>query len=175
MIFTAGAVAGSYLIDIEKRTDERGFFARSWCEQEFARHGLTIRIAQINVAVSNKRGTLRGMHYQQAPYAEAKVVRGTRGAIFDVALDLRPESRTYRKWFGAELSERNFSTLYVPEGCAHGYLTLEPDSEVQYLTSCAYAPTAARGVRFDDPAFGIQWPGSPEEISAADRNWPLFS
>jgi dTDP-4-dehydrorhamnose 3,5-epimerase len=175
MIFTAGSVAGSFLIDVEQRTDERGFFGRSWCQDEFARHQLTTHIAQINIGVSSKRGTLRGMHYQEAPYAEAKVVRCTRGAIFDVAVDLRPASPTFRKWFGAELTERNFRTLYVPEGCAHGYLTLEPDSEVQYLTSCAYAPAAARGIRFDDPAFGIQWPGPAEVISAADRNWPLFS
>ena len=174
MIFTPGAVAGSYVIDVERRTDDRGFFARSWCAEEFAKHGLEIRIAQINVAVSRKRATLRGLHYQEAPFAEVKVVRCTRGAVFDVALDLRPSSPTYLKWFGVELTEENVRALYVPEGCAHGYLTREPDSEVEYLTSHAYVPAAARGVRFDDPAFGIDWPGEPEEISAADRNWPAF-
>jgi dTDP-4-dehydrorhamnose 3,5-epimerase len=174
VIFTPGGVSGSYVIDLEPRADERGYFGRTWCEQEFAAHDLETRIAQINVAVNTKRGTLRGLHYQLAPSAEVKLVRCTRGAVFDVMVDLRPSSSTYREWFGVELNETNARALYIPTGCAHGYLTLEPASDVQYLTSCAFAPSAARGVRFDDPAFGIEWPAAPEEISAADRSWPYF-
>lgn len=175
MKFTETSIAGVWLIDLEPRADERGYFARTWCEQEFAAHGLSTRIAQANTGVSPRRGTLRGIHYQEAPHAEVKVVRCTRGAVHDVVVDLRPESPTHRRWLGVALSARNGRTLYAPAGCAHGYLTLEDDTELLYMTSDFYAPAAARGVRYDDPAFDITWPGNIELVSAQDRSWPDYA
>jgi dTDP-4-dehydrorhamnose 3,5-epimerase len=172
MRFTETKVAGAFLIEPEPIADERGFFARTWCREEFADHGLTGELAQANISFNHRQGTLRGLHYQAAPHAEAKLVRSTRGAIWDLALDLRRDSPTYLAWFGAELSDANRQMLYVPEGCAHGFLTLTDDAEVAYQMSAPYAPEAARGVRFDDPAFGIEWPGEVVVINQRDRSYP---
>ena len=172
MRFTETKVAGAFLIEPEPVADERGFFARIWCREEFADHGLTGELAQANISFNHRRGTLRGLHYQAAPDAEAKLVRVTRGAIWDLALDLRRDSPTYLAWFGAELSDANRAALYVPEGCAHGFLTLTDGAEVAYQMSAPYAPQAARGVRFDDPAFGIEWPGEVVVINERDRTYP---
>lgn len=163
---------GIWLLELERREDERGYFARLWCEQELARHGLSTRIAQMNVQLSPRTGTLRGMHFQQAPHAEVKIVRCNRGRVFDVAVDLRPDSPTRHRWIGVELTAGDGRMLYVPKGCAHGYLTLEQDTEVMYIASEFYAPESARGVRYDDPALGIQWPEPPALVSPADRGWP---
>jgi len=175
MIFSASEIGGVFVLDPERREDARGYFARAWCAEEFAAHGITTTIAQINVGYSKARGTLRGIHYQTAPHEECKVVRCTRGRVLDVAVDLRAGSPTRNRWHAAELTEENGRVLVVPEGCGHAYLTLEPDSEIEYLTSCAYVPSAATGARFDDPAFGIAWPSAPAVISDQDRNWPLQS
>lgn len=175
MKFTPGTIDGVWLIDLEPRADERGFFARTWCQKELESQGLSTRIAQANTGFSPRRGTLRGMHYQDAPDAEVKLIRCTRGAVYDVIVDLRPDSPTHCAWMGVELSARNGRSLYAPEGCAHGYLTLEDDSEVLYFASQFYAPASARGVRYDDPAFGIAWPGSIELVSAQDRAWPNYA
>ncbi len=172
MIFTPTPLHGSYLIDIGKIEDERGFFARAWCREEFENHGLRARFTQINVGLNTWKGTLRGMHYQVEPHAEVKVVRCTRGKVFDVIVDLRPGSPTYKRWFGAELSAENHRMIYIPEGFAHGYLTLTDQAEIYYLVSTPYAPDAARGVRYNDPAFGIAWPGAITTISEKDASWP---
>jgi dTDP-4-dehydrorhamnose 3,5-epimerase len=172
MRFTETKVAGAFLIEPEPIADERGFFARTFCRDEFAANGLNPELAQANVSFNHHRGTLRGMHYQASPYEEAKLVRCTRGAIFDVALDLRPGSPTYLAWFGIELTDANHNMLYVPEGCAHGFLTLTDATEVAYQMSAPYAPAAARGVRWDDPAFGIEWPGEIVVINERDRSYP---
>ena len=175
MRFTETKVAGAFLIEPEPIADERGFFARTWCREEFADHGLNPELAQANISFNHHKGTLRGLHYQAAPHEEAKLVRCTRGAIWDLALDLRPGSPTYRAWFGAELTAGNRAMLYVPEDCAHGFLTLADDTEVAYQMSAPYAPEAARGVRFDDPAFGIEWPGEVVVINERDRTYPDFA
>jgi dTDP-4-dehydrorhamnose 3,5-epimerase len=174
MIFTETPLSGAFLIDLERKEDHRGFFARSWCREEFQHHGLNPGLTQINLGFSGKRGTLRGMHYQVTPDAEVKVVRCTLGAIFDVIIDLRPGSNTHCKWFGVELNCRNRSMLYVPEGFAHGYQTFEDDTEMYYLTSRPYAPKSARGCRYNDPTFGIEWPLPIECISDADMSWPDY-
>jgi dTDP-4-dehydrorhamnose 3,5-epimerase len=174
MIFEETRLPGAYLIRLEPRADARGFFARSWCQHEFAEHGLADCIAQANVSYNTRRGTLRGMHWQEAPFAETKLVRCTRGAIFDAIVDLRPDSPSYRQWYGAELSAENRSMLYVPEGFAHGFLTLDDDTEVTYQVSQFYTPGAERGARHDDPAFGIVWPLPIEVISDKDRTWPDY-
>ncbi len=172
MRFTETKVAGAFLIEPELLTDERGFFARTWDREELEARGLNPRLAQCSISFSHRRGTLRGLHYQVAPHEEAKLIRCTQGAIWDVALDLRPGSPTYGAWFGAELSAANRAMLYIPEGCAHGQLTLTDDAEVFYQISAPYAPAAARGVRFDDPAFGIEWPVEVEVINDRDRTYP---
>jgi dTDP-4-dehydrorhamnose 3,5-epimerase len=174
VVFTETELAGAYIIDIEKRTDGRGFFARSFCAREFEQHGLNARCVNTNVSVSTKRGTLRGMHYQVAPHAEAKLVRCTRGAIDDVIIDLRPGSRTLGKWIGVELTSDNYRMLYVPEGFAHGFMTLTDNVEVTYQVSAFYTPEAEAGIRFDDPAFNIVWPADVRVISDKDRSWPLY-
>ena len=148
---------------------------RAWCSKEFSEHAIDFSPVQSNLGFSNKKGTVRGMHFQVAPALEAKLVRCTRGSIFDVVLDLRPDSPSHGKWYGAELSADNGNMLYVPEDCAHGYQTLEDDTEVFYMASEFYTPNAARGVRFDDPAFGIQWPLTATMVSDQDRNWPLVA
>ncbi|HJR71746.1 MAG TPA: dTDP-4-dehydrorhamnose 3,5-epimerase family protein [Gammaproteobacteria bacterium] len=174
MKFSASPLSGCHIIELDKRVDERGYFARTWCRQELAEHGLSMEVAQVNVGVSTKTGTLRGMHYQLPPHAEIKIVRCSRGAAYDVAVDLRPDSPTFRRWYGVELTHDSGRMLYVPEGCAHGYLTLAADTELLYFTSHAYAPGAARGVRYDDPAFGIEWPAPVRVVSNADATWPDF-
>lgn len=174
MIFQTTKLAGVFEISPELRPDERGFFMRTWCQQEFEQHGLNGKLVQCSVSFNTLRGTLRGMHYQEAPFAEAKLVRCTAGAIYDVALDLRPESPTYKQWYGTVLSARNRHALYVPERCAHGFLTIEDESEVLYQMSEFYHPEAAKGVRWDDPAFGIVWPGAVKVISERDRDVPDF-
>jgi dTDP-4-dehydrorhamnose 3,5-epimerase len=165
---------GAYRVELDRREDERGFFARGWCRREAAEHGLIMKFVQSNIGFSRSRGTLRGLHYQTAPDAEVKLVRCTRGAVLDVLVDLRPNSPTHRRWVAAELTADNHSALYAPEGVAHGYLTLADDSEIVYETTAFFAPDAARGVRYDDPAFGIDW-GSPiRVISERDRTWPDY-
>ncbi len=169
MIFQETALPGAYLIDLEKRGDERGFFARVFCEREFAAHGLITRFVQVNNSLSADRGTLRGMHYQLPPHAETKVVRCIRGALWDVILDLRPNSPTFGKSVGVELSAENRRMIYVPKGFAHGFLTLKDDSEAFYFTDEFYAPESERGLRWDDPRFGLEWPMAPTVISEKDR------
>jgi dTDP-4-dehydrorhamnose 3,5-epimerase len=167
-------LAGACVLEVERREDERGFFARVWCAEELATAGLDTRISQINVGFNLRRGTLRGLHFQRAPHAEVKLVRCTAGAVYDVIVDLRPESPTHRRWIGAELSAENHRQLYVPAGFAHGYQTLTDSAEISYLTSVPYAPESATGVRFDDPAFGIDWPEPVTVVSDADRSWPDY-
>ncbi len=173
MRFTETDVQGARVIDPTPRQDDRGRFMRAWCAKEFAEHGINFVPVQANMGFSVRKGTVRGMHLQEAPALEAKLVRCTRGAIFDVVIDLRPESPTYGKWYGTELSAENARMLYVPEQCAHGYQTLEHGTEMYYMASQFYTPSAARGVRFNDPAFGVQWPLAPTVVSEQDRNWPL--
>lgn len=173
MIFTEVDLPGAFVIDLDRVNDERGFFARAWSQDEFRNHGLTHRVVQANVAYNDRRGTLRGMHYQAAPHEEAKLIRCTRGSLYDVIIDLRPGSPTYRRWTGVELTAGDGRMFYVPEGFAHGYQTLEDDTEVYYLVSEPYAPQAERGVRWDDPAFAIDWPAAEQRIiSEKDRGWP---
>lgn len=175
MIFRETALPGVFVIEPEPWEDQRGFFARTWCQREFAEHGLDPRLVQCSVSFNRRRGTLRGMHYQAPPHAEAKLIRCTRGAIWDVALDLRSGSPTFGQHVGEELSAANRAALYIPEGFAHGFQTLEDDTEVLYQMSEFYAPDAARGIRFDDPAFGIRWP-LPEPIMLnRDRTYPDFA
>jgi dTDP-4-dehydrorhamnose 3,5-epimerase len=174
MIFHSTKLAGAYEIHLEPKSDERGFFARSWCQQEFAHHRLNPKVVQCNVSVTLRRGTLRGLHFQSAPFAEAKLVRCTSGAIYDVVLDLRPASPTFRCWISIVLSAESRNMVYVPEGCAHGFLTLQDNVEVFYQMSEFYNAEAARGVRWDDPAFRITWPGKVEVISERDRTYPDF-
>jgi len=175
MEFSETKLKGGFLVGLSKRSDQRGFFARAWCKDEFAAHGLNPNMVQLNTAHSHEKGTLRGMHFQAEPHAEAKFVRCTRGALFDVMIDLRPDSPTHRQWFGAELTADNGLMMYVPEGFAHGYQTLSDDTEMYYLTSAVYAATSAGGVRYDDPAFGIQWPLPVSVISDADAKWPDYA
>ena len=174
MIFTETRLSGVFVIDIEPHRDERGFFARQWCAREFAEAGLDTRIAQINTAHNIAAGTLRGLHFQVAPDGESKLVRCPRGAIFDVAVDLRPQSPTFCAWFGVGLDATSGRMLFIPEGCAHGYLTLTPGTDVSYQASRPYVASSARGVRHDDPAFGISWPASVQTISHQDDSWERF-
>jgi dTDP-4-dehydrorhamnose 3,5-epimerase len=169
VIFTELSLPGAFLIEVEPLADERGFFARTFCSAEFERLGLNPAIAQCSISFNTRRGTLRGMHYQAHPYGESKLVRCTRGAIYDVIVDPRPDSEAYCRWFAVELAADNYRTLYIPEGLAHGFQTLEDNSEVFYQISRPYVPEAVRGVRWDDPAFGIQWPEEPVVISPRDR------
>jgi dTDP-4-dehydrorhamnose 3,5-epimerase len=158
VVFVETKLQGVYIIEVEKMDDERGFFARTFCQHEFEAHGLDSRVAQCSTSFNKKRGTLRGMHYQAAPHAEAKVVRCISGAIYDVAVDLRPDSLSYKQWTGVELSEDNRRAIYIPIGCAHGFQTLVDDSELYYQISEFYHPASTRGIRWDDPGFGIEWP-----------------
>ncbi len=176
MIFTETDLPGAYVLDLERREDDRGFFARAWCATELGDHGLETRLVQANVSFNERKGTLRGMHMQVAPHAEVKLIRATRGSVYDVIVDLRPDSPTFRRWTGVELSAVNGRALYVPEGFAHGYQTLEDGSETFYLVSEFYAPDAERGLRWNDPAFGIEWP-DPEQaiLSEKDASWPDWS
>ncbi len=175
MIFTETRLKDVYIIELEKREDQRGFFARAWCQREFEEHGLVAQVVQTNVSYNIYKGTLRGMHYQIAPHSETKLVRCTQGAIYDVVIDLRPGSPTFKQWFGVELTSQNYRMLYVPEGFAHGFQTLEDHAEVTYQVSQFYTPGAERGVRYNDPAFGIEWPLEIKSISDKDKNWPNYS
>jgi dTDP-4-dehydrorhamnose 3,5-epimerase len=174
--FTELELPGAFLVELERIDDERGFFARTFCRNEFAERGLATEIVQANTAFNRRAGTLRGMHYQAAPHAEAKLVRCTRGAVYDVIVDLRRDSPSFTRWVSVELTAENDAMLYVPEGVAHGYQTLQDDTETSYLMSAFYEPTAGRGVRWDDPAFGIEWPEVAERtLNERDRGWPDFS
>jgi len=174
MVFHKTSLEGAYIIEVEKHEDERGFFSRLWCKDEFETHGLNSKVVQTNIGFSKKTGTLRGLHYQVPPYEEVKVVRCTMGAIYDVIVDLRPDSPTYNQCISVELNCENRKMIYVPEGFAQGYMTLVDNTEICYTTSQFYAPKHARGVRFDDPAFSIQWPIDVSVISDADKNWPDY-
>lgn len=175
MIFTETSLAGAYLVDLEPHTDERGFFARAWCRREFEEHRLLADLVQCNINHNTLAGTLRGMHFQRHPHAEVKLVRCTRGALYDVIVDLRPESPTHTRWIGVELNAENRRMLYVPEGFAHGYQALVPDTEAFYQVSEYYTPEAEGGVRWDDPAFGIIWPDAEQRIvSTKDQAWPDY-
>lgn len=174
MIFRQTPLHGAYVIELEERSDDRGFFARTFCAREFAEHGLKPTVAQANVSYNHATGTLRGMHYQVPPAAETKLVRCTRGAIYDVIIDLRPASPSYLQHFGVELTEQNRKALYVPEMFAHGYLTLTPDAEVVYQVGEFYTPGYERGIRFDDPAFAVHWPAPITLLSPKDEAWPAF-
>jgi len=172
--FHESPLKGAYTIELEKRGDDRGFFARFFCTEEFSSQGLNSSFAQINNSLTSKKGTLRGMHYQLMPSAEVKVVRCISGALYDVILDLRPDSATFRQWFGETLSADNRTMMYCPKGFAHGFITLEDDTEAFYLVSDPYAPDLERGIRFNDPKFSIEWPIEPQEISEKDNAWPDF-
>jgi dTDP-4-dehydrorhamnose 3,5-epimerase len=172
--FIETKLKGAFEIEVEPHVDERGFFARTWCQKEFEQHGLNPIVAQCSISFNPRRGTLRGLHFQAEPHPESKLVRCTRGRIFDVAVDLRPGSPTFRQWTAAVLSAENRRMLYIPAGCGHGLLTLESDTEVLYLISENYYPALSRGVRWDDPAFGVKWPERPTLISDRDRAYPDF-
>lgn len=175
MIFTETKLKEAFIIEIEKIYDERGFFARSWCENEMKAHELNINIRQANISFNKTKGTLRGMHYQIAPYQEAKLVRCTSGSIFDVIIDLRKNSPTYRQWTGVELTQENYKMLYIPEDFAHGFITLKDNTEISYFMSEFYVPGAGATIRWDDPLFNIQWPLQPVVMSEKDRNQPDFN
>ena len=175
MQFSETRIPGVFVIDIEAHEDERGFCARSFCQQEFAAHGIRFTTLQCNISRNTALHTLRGMHMQREPWGEAKLVRCTRGAIYDVAVDLRPSSPSYCRWVAAELTAESHRALFIPEGCAHGFLTLSPEAEVFYQMGTPYRPGHGFGVRFDDPAFGIDWPHPPAVISDADRHYPDFT
>ena len=174
MIFTETILKGAYLIKPERREDERGFFARVWCRKEFEAHGLATAVVQCNVSFNASKGTLRGMHYQVPPHEEVKLVRCTMGAIYDIIVDLRKDSPTYRRHIGEVLSAENRNMFYIPEGFAHGFITLKDHTEVFYQMSVFYYAEVARGVRWNDPAFGIRWPSEVRVISERDRNYPDF-
>jgi dTDP-4-dehydrorhamnose 3,5-epimerase len=170
--FSQTALSGVFLIEPELLADERGAFARSFCVDEFATAGIDFEIVQANISFNKSSGTVRGMHYQRAPHAETKVVRCTRGAMFDVVVDLRSESATFGQWVSAELNADNRAALFIPQGCAHGFQTLLDNTEVDYLMSGRYVAESSSGVRYDDPAFGIEWPLPVSSISERDQNWP---
>ncbi len=174
MIFLETKLPGVFEIHIEAKPDERGFFARTWCQQEFEAQGLNGTMVQSSLSFNSRKGTLRGMHYQAAPYEESKLIRCTRGAIYDVVVDLRPQSRTFKDWIAAVLTAEKRNMVYVPRGCAHGFLTLEGGSEVSYQMSEFLHAESARGVRWDDPAFRIEWPAKVEVISERDRTYSDF-
>jgi dTDP-4-dehydrorhamnose 3,5-epimerase len=174
MIFNKTEFNGVYIIELEKKTDERGFFARAWDKKKFEEHGLNSKLIQCNISFNKKKGILRGMHYQIAPYEEAKLIRCTKGKIFDVVIDLRSKSNTFKQWFGIEISDENYKMLYVPEGFAHGFQTLEDNTEVFYQMSEMYMPDYVRGVRYNDEIFNIGWPITPTIISEKDRIYPSF-
>lgn len=174
MIYTPSRIPGAWTIDVTKIADTRGFFAMTWLPNELIERGMNPALAQCNLAFNTRRGTLRGMHFQNAPHAQAKIVRATRGALLDVIVDLREDSPTYRQWDAVELTADNHRMLYMPEGVAHGYLTLTDDTEAYYHSSVPWAPQAESGVRWNDPAFAIEWPFEPVVISQKDAAWPLF-
>ncbi len=173
MLFTESKIPGVWVIELEKRQDDRGYFARAWCANEFADHGLP-QFVQSNMSLCRHKGTIRGLHYQLAPHGEAKYMRCIRGAIFDVSLDVRPDSPTYKQWFAIELTADNRTAVFIPEGLAHAYQALTDDAEVIYSASCAYTPGAERGIRWNDPAFDIEWPIREAIVSEKDAKWPDF-
>ena len=175
MIFTQTRIPGAWIIDITPIRDARGFFAMTWLPHELSERGMNPALAQCNLAFNHKRGTLRGMHFQKAPHAQAKIIRATRGALLDVIVDLREDSPTFKGWDAVELSADNHRMLYMPEGIAHGYLTLVDDTEAYYHASAPWTPASESGVRWDDPAFGIEWPFEPTIISDRDKAWELVS
>jgi dTDP-4-dehydrorhamnose 3,5-epimerase len=175
MIFTETKLQGAFVIDLEQFEDERGFFARCWSEEEFADQGLNPKLVETSLSVNWKEGTLRGMHFQIARHAQPKLVRCTAGAIYDVFIDLRPESETFKQWSAVELTEANRRQIYIPEGFAHGFQTLVNNTEVLYQMSAPYVPESARGVRWNDPAFGIDWPPAERTIIARDQTYPDFT
>ena len=176
MIFQKTKLKGAYVIEIDPIKDKRGFFARTFCQREFKKHGLIFNIVQSSLSYNKKKGTLRGMHYQAAPYAEKKIVSCIRGKIYDVVIDLRPNSITYCQWLAIELSDKDFNMLYIPEGFAHGFQTLSVDAIVFYQISQFYKPQNARGVRWNDPTFNIKWPKINQCImSATDKGYPNFN
>ena len=175
MYFAATPIGGAFLITAKPLADERGSFTRLWCEREFSAHGMSTAFVQANASVSALAGTLRGLHYQAAPHGEVKLIRCVRGSVYDVIVDARPASPSYLQWYGIELSVRNARSLYVPAGVAHGYLTLEDDSEVMYPVSAYYHPEAERGIRWNDPLIAIAWPATTAlHVSPKDRAWPDF-
>jgi dTDP-4-dehydrorhamnose 3,5-epimerase len=174
MNFTETKLKGAYIIDVKKLEDERGFFGRSYCQREFEKYGLNTHIVQANISYNKYKGTLRGLHMQVAPYEETKLVRCTRGAIYDVIVDMRKDSETFKQWIGVELTADNYRMLYVPEGFAHSFITLQDDTEVTYQVTQFYTAEAERGYRWDDPAFNIQWPIQPVIISERDKSHPFF-
>lgn len=175
MKFHQTELEGAYIIELEKLEDDRGFFARTFCQKELQEHGLAPMVAQANVSFNAKAGTLRGMHYQLAPYEETKLIRCTRGALYDVIVDLRPDSASYQRWIGVELTAGNYRMLYVPANFAHGFITLEDNTEAIYFVSGFYTPGSERGLRWDDSQFNIEWPRSVDVISEKDANWPDFA
>jgi dTDP-4-dehydrorhamnose 3,5-epimerase len=177
VIFTELEVGGAFVLDLERKGDERGFFARAFCSDEFEAHGLDPTVVQANLSYNERRGTIRGLHWQEPPEHEAKTVRCIAGAVFDVVADVRRDSPTHGRWSGVELSADNHRMLYVPAGCAHGYMALTDGAEIYYLVSRAYAPGHERGMRWDDPAFGIEWPdpGVPVVVSPKDASWPDYT
>jgi dTDP-4-dehydrorhamnose 3,5-epimerase len=175
MVFNETKIKGAFLIDVKKIADERGFFGRTFCQHEMKEHGLNETVAQTNISSNKRKGTLRGLHYQLAPHEESKLVRCTRGSLFDVLVDLRKGSPTYCQWFGTILTADSFQMLYVPEGCAHGFLTLEDNTDIMYQVSTFYAPESESGLLWNDPAFNIEWPMEPVVISEKDRNQALFN
>ena len=174
MIFTETKLPGAFIIEIKQLVDDRGFFGRSWCQNEMTDHGLNGNVVQANTSRSKTKGTLRGMHYQKHPYEETKLIRCTKGAIFDVIVDLRKDSPTYLQWFGIELTEENYKMLYVPEKFAHGFITLQDNSEVTYMVTEFYTPGSEAGLRYNDPRLNIQWPGAITVISDKDKHHPDF-
>jgi dTDP-4-dehydrorhamnose 3,5-epimerase len=174
MVFRETKLKGAFIIDIEPREDERGFFARSLCGNEFSAQGLNASMVQMNLGFSHRKGTLRGMHFQTPPFAEVKLIRCTRGTIYDVIIDVRPQSPTHAQWYGVELSDQNRRMVYAPEGFAHGYITLADDTEMVYQTTQFFSKDHATGVRYNDPAFHIDWPFPAEVISEQDGNWPDY-
>lgn len=175
MIFTETPLKGAFVIEINKIGDERGFFGRSWCAHEMSDHGLNSSVAQINTSFSKYKGTLRGLHFQIEPFQECKMIRCTKGAVYDVIVDIRPDSHTFLKWFAEELNEDNHKALYSPQGFAQGFITLTDNTEITYFTSNFYAPGKDRGVRWNDPQVGIRLPLEPVVISDKDRTWPDFT
>jgi dTDP-4-dehydrorhamnose 3,5-epimerase len=175
MKFIKTPLDGAYLIELEPIADERGFFARSWCREEFLSHGLNPNLAQCSISFNKKKGILRGMHYQEEPYQEAKLVRCCSGAIYDVILDLRPTSPSHRKWFSAELTATNRTMIYLPKGFAHGFQTLADNCELFYQISESYKPECTRGVRWNDPTFAIEWPSADRIMSDRDRSFPDYA
>jgi dTDP-4-dehydrorhamnose 3,5-epimerase len=174
MIFTETELKGAFILDVKRFEDERGFFGRTYCAQEFEEYGLNTNVIQCNISFNKKKGTLRGMHMQLAPHAETKLVRCTQGAIYDVIVDMRANSATFKQWIGVELTADSYRMLYIPEGFAHGFFTLQDNTEITYQLSNSYVPAAERGYRWDDPAFNIQWPAEPSVISEKDKSHAPF-